>query len=189
MTLLGTSSGPDRDRRTFFQAQVLFWMLRATDGHAKNFSIFLRPGGTYELSPLYDVLSCLPCHRHRRKSAIPVQGKDGHGSALKEHALGHAGHYTSPLAGCRERAWHRSAGWSRRRCGARRYRVAHTPKSCVQSVHCYPRTFRNIWRTVSSTDCKLQPTHWPASIGNGPLPHRCRATQALPFTQHRHYLC
>lgn len=60
MKLLATSRNPDRDRRTFFQAQVLFWMLRATDGHAKNFSIFLRPGGTYELAPLYDVLSAYP---------------------------------------------------------------------------------------------------------------------------------
>jgi serine/threonine-protein kinase HipA len=60
MKLLATSKDPDRDRRIFFQAQVLFWMLRATDGHAKNFSIFLRPGGTYELTPLYDVLSAYP---------------------------------------------------------------------------------------------------------------------------------
>ncbi|WP_291386883.1 MULTISPECIES: type II toxin-antitoxin system HipA family toxin [Achromobacter] len=60
MKLLATSRDPDRDRRTFFQSQVLFWMLRATDGHAKNFSIFLRPGGAYELTPLYDVLSAYP---------------------------------------------------------------------------------------------------------------------------------
>lgn len=60
MKLLATSRNPDRDRRTFFQAQVLFWMLRATDGHAKNFSIFVRPGGTYKLAPLYDVLSAYP---------------------------------------------------------------------------------------------------------------------------------
>lgn len=32
-------------------------MLRASDGHAKNFSIFLRPGGAYDLTHLYDVLS------------------------------------------------------------------------------------------------------------------------------------
>lgn len=57
MKLLSTSQDPDRDRRTFFRAQVLFWMLRAPDGHAKNFSIFLRTGGAYELAPLYDVLS------------------------------------------------------------------------------------------------------------------------------------
>ncbi|WGJ90263.1 type II toxin-antitoxin system HipA family toxin [Achromobacter mucicolens] len=60
MKLLATSREPDVDRRTFFQAQVLFWMLRATDGHAKNFSIFMRPGGAYALTPLYDVLSAYP---------------------------------------------------------------------------------------------------------------------------------
>jgi serine/threonine-protein kinase HipA len=50
----------EQDRRTFFQAQVLFWMLCATDGHAKNFSLFIRPGGRYQLTPLYDVLSAYP---------------------------------------------------------------------------------------------------------------------------------
>ncbi|MFX5521492.1 HipA domain-containing protein, partial [Acinetobacter baumannii] len=50
----------DQDRRTFFQAQVIFWMLRAPDGHAKNFSLFLRPEGRYQLTPLYDVLSAHP---------------------------------------------------------------------------------------------------------------------------------
>ncbi|WP_341238244.1 type II toxin-antitoxin system HipA family toxin [uncultured Limnobacter sp.] len=60
MKLLATSTHPSRDRRIFFQAQVLFWMLCATDGHGKNFSIFLRPGGSYEMAPLYDVLSAYP---------------------------------------------------------------------------------------------------------------------------------
>jgi serine/threonine-protein kinase HipA len=60
MALLETSRQSERDRRTFFQSQVLFWMLCATDGHAKNFSLFLRPGGVYELTPLYDVLSAYP---------------------------------------------------------------------------------------------------------------------------------
>ncbi len=32
-------------------------MIGATDGHAKNFSIFLRPGGGFSLTPFYDVLS------------------------------------------------------------------------------------------------------------------------------------
>lgn len=57
MDTLAGSTTRDDDRRTFFQAQVLFWMLRATDGHAKNFSLFLRPEGRYQLTPLYDVLS------------------------------------------------------------------------------------------------------------------------------------
>lgn len=60
MDVLAGSMDRDRDRRTFFQAQVLFWMLCATDGHAKNFSLFLRPAGQYQLTPLYDVLSAYP---------------------------------------------------------------------------------------------------------------------------------
>jgi serine/threonine-protein kinase HipA len=48
-----------QDRRLFFQAQLLFWLLGAPDGHAKNFSIFLRPSG-FALTPLYDVMSAYP---------------------------------------------------------------------------------------------------------------------------------
>jgi serine/threonine-protein kinase HipA len=48
------------DLVTFFKAQVLFWMLHAIDGHAKNFSLFLNPGGRFHLTPLYDVLSPWP---------------------------------------------------------------------------------------------------------------------------------
>ena len=57
--LLAHSSVPS-DLTTFFKAQVLFWMLRAIDGHAKNFSLFLTPGGRFQLTPLYDVLSAWP---------------------------------------------------------------------------------------------------------------------------------
>ena len=86
MKLLATSRAPDRDRRTFFQAQVLFWMLCATDGHAKNFSIFLRQGGTYELTPLYDVLSAYPIigrganqlSPYMAKMAMAVRSKNSH---------------------------------------------------------------------------------------------------------------
>jgi len=62
-TVLGLLSGavdPVAARRDFFQAQLLFWMLCATDGHAKNFSLFLRSGGAYAPTPLYDVLSAYP---------------------------------------------------------------------------------------------------------------------------------
>ena len=48
------------DLADFFKAQVLFWMLRAIDGHAKNFSLFLNPGDRFQLTPLYDVLSAWP---------------------------------------------------------------------------------------------------------------------------------
>lgn len=42
------------------RTQLLFWMLAATDGHAKNFSLALLAGGRYRLTPLYDILSAWP---------------------------------------------------------------------------------------------------------------------------------
>jgi serine/threonine-protein kinase HipA len=47
------------DVRTFVLSQLAFWLLAAIDGHAKNFSLFLRRDG-YLLTPLYDVLSAWP---------------------------------------------------------------------------------------------------------------------------------
>ncbi|MFV0623498.1 HipA domain-containing protein [Sphingomonas sp. ac-8] len=55
--LLGASDDPSADQKTFLAALVLFWLIGATDGHAKNFSVFLRPGGGFKLAPFYDVLS------------------------------------------------------------------------------------------------------------------------------------
>jgi serine/threonine-protein kinase HipA len=60
LDLLMGSDTPDEDRRTVLKAQILFWLIGATDGHAKNFSIFLGPGGSYRLTPLYDILSAQP---------------------------------------------------------------------------------------------------------------------------------
>jgi serine/threonine-protein kinase HipA len=36
--------------KTLMAAQVLFWLLRAPDGHAKNFSIQLLPRGRFQLT-------------------------------------------------------------------------------------------------------------------------------------------
>ncbi len=58
--LLKGSDTPAPDLRRFFKTQVLFWLLGATDGHAKNFSIRLSPGGRFVLTPIYDVLSVQP---------------------------------------------------------------------------------------------------------------------------------
>jgi serine/threonine-protein kinase HipA len=58
--LLKGSDVPDEDQKTLFKAQVIFWVLGATDGHAKNFSLRLAPGGRFRLTPIYDVLSAQP---------------------------------------------------------------------------------------------------------------------------------
>jgi serine/threonine-protein kinase HipA len=58
--LLKGSDMPAEDQKTLFKAQVIFWVLGATDGHAKNFSLRLAPGGRFRLTPIYDVLSAQP---------------------------------------------------------------------------------------------------------------------------------
>lgn len=58
--LFKASDAPQEDIAAVLRAQIVFWLLGATDGHAKNFSIFIRPGGGFELTPLYDVMSAQP---------------------------------------------------------------------------------------------------------------------------------
>jgi serine/threonine-protein kinase HipA len=60
LTLLRGSDTPAADQKQVLKAQILFWLLGATDGHAKNFSVFLGPGGTFRLTPLYDILTAEP---------------------------------------------------------------------------------------------------------------------------------
>jgi len=55
--LLGASDDPATDQKAFLASQIIFWLIGATDGHAKNFSLFLHPGGGLRLTPFYDVLS------------------------------------------------------------------------------------------------------------------------------------
>ncbi len=61
-TLAQQSLDAEADLRTLMASQILFWMLRAPDGHAKNFSIQLQagPAGRFRLTRLYDVMSAYP---------------------------------------------------------------------------------------------------------------------------------
>jgi serine/threonine-protein kinase HipA len=59
MNLLRAGENPEQDVLTFARSQLAFWLLAAIDGHAKNFSIFLRKRG-FVLTPFYDVISAWP---------------------------------------------------------------------------------------------------------------------------------
>ena len=72
MELLLGSDHAERDRRAFFKTQIIFWVLAATDGHGKNFSIALHAGGRYRATPIYDVLSAHPAIG-KGKNQIPPQ--------------------------------------------------------------------------------------------------------------------
>lgn len=86
MNLLSASSNALADQETFIRAQIVFWLLCAIDGHAKNFSIYLDQGGGYRLTPLYDVISAYPVLGGRAgqlspkkiKMAMAVEGKNRH---------------------------------------------------------------------------------------------------------------
>lgn len=65
---LKESDEPNKDRLAFFRAQMIFWLIGATDGHAKNFSIQHRPGGRFVMAPIYDVISAQPIVDARRLS-------------------------------------------------------------------------------------------------------------------------
>lgn len=74
------------DRLAFFRAQLVFWLLCATDGHAKNFSLAIEAQGRYRMTPLYDVLSAYPIlgrganqlAPERARMAMAVSGQNRH---------------------------------------------------------------------------------------------------------------
>lgn len=86
LTLLATSENAARDRTNFVLVQLVFWLLAATDGHGKNFSIHHRAGGAYAMTPFYDILSAWPIIGHGRnqlaiekaKLAMALRGKSAH---------------------------------------------------------------------------------------------------------------
>ena len=79
--LLKGSDDASADRRTLLKTQIVFWLLGATDGHAKNFSLHLYPAGRFRLTPLYDIMSAQPnvdagqIRRNKMKLAMAVGDK------------------------------------------------------------------------------------------------------------------
>ncbi|ARU32213.1 toxin HipA [Sulfuriferula sp. AH1] len=75
MGLLLGSDDAGRDRNNFFKTQIIFWVLAAIDGHAKNFSIAHLPGGSYRATPIYDVLSAHPVIGTGKNQIPPSKAK------------------------------------------------------------------------------------------------------------------
>jgi len=86
LRVLDASARAADDKRAFLKAQIVFWLLAATDGHAKNYSIFHERGGTYRLAPFYDVLSAWPIigrgpnllDARKAQLALAVRSKNSH---------------------------------------------------------------------------------------------------------------
>ncbi len=87
LEVLRGSNEATADRITFFRAQLLFWLMAATDGHAKNFSLTLLAGGAYRMTPLYDILSTYPIQGRGTGRLEPRQAR------LAMAVSGHNRHY------------------------------------------------------------------------------------------------
>lgn len=141
---LGGSLNANEDRTQFVLAQLAFWLLAATDGHAKNFSVFLHRGGGYSMTPLYDVLS-----------AWPIIGKGADKFAKQDAKLAMAMHSRSKhykLAEIRVRHWKSLATT----CGAdgvweKMVNMVEGVDHALQAVHSQlPADFpEKTWRRVS----------------------------------------
>lgn len=86
LNLLNGSIQAAQDKFNFIKAQFLFWLLCASDGHAKNFSIHIKAGGSYAMTPVYDVLSLYPVLGHgpnlvppqKVRMAMALRGTNAH---------------------------------------------------------------------------------------------------------------
>lgn len=86
MRILLGSQEAAADREAFIATQVLFWLLAAPDGHAKNYSVFIEKDGRFRLTPLYDIMSAYPILGHgdklmppkKLKLAMAFSGKNRH---------------------------------------------------------------------------------------------------------------
>ncbi|MDV2450582.1 HipA domain-containing protein [Xanthomonas hortorum] len=85
MELLRQSSQPS-DREIFFKTQILFWLIAATDGHAKNFSLMIEPGGRFRMTPLYERFICLSHPWARRTAAGSTSRGTGDGRGWQKSA-------------------------------------------------------------------------------------------------------
>ncbi len=101
MKVLDGSSESVKDKLTFFAVQVIYWLLFAIDGHAKNYSIKHTFRNSYEMTPIYDVLSVFPIlgpkqdqiARRKAKLAMAIRGSKNYyeiDSIMKRHFIAHA---------------------------------------------------------------------------------------------------
>jgi serine/threonine-protein kinase HipA len=121
--ILSGSENADRDRMHFVLAQFTFWLLAATDGHGKNFSIHHLAGGAFAMTPLYDVLSTWPVIG-RGARQLPIQD-----ARLAMAVSGRNRHYK--IAEIHARHWHALA---HRVGGAKLWRRMRELAAAVDSV-------------------------------------------------------
>lgn len=84
LRVLGAGTNAAADKAAFVKAQMVFWLLAATGGHAGNHSILLAPGGGHRLAPFHGVRSAWPVIGGGGLRAIELQQKTRPALALRE---------------------------------------------------------------------------------------------------------
>lgn len=84
LRVLDAGTNAAADKAALVKAQMVFWLLAATGGHAKNHSIVRAPGGGHRLAPFYDVQSAWPVVGGGGLRAIELQKKTRLALALRE---------------------------------------------------------------------------------------------------------
>jgi serine/threonine-protein kinase HipA len=83
------SNSPDEDTGTIVIALGLNWLLAATDGHAKNYSLLVAPGGRVRLAP--------PLRHCQRASVSPVRRRSREARHEDRRQVSPAGHWPSRM--------------------------------------------------------------------------------------------
>ncbi|WP_262360862.1 HipA domain-containing protein [Vibrio cholerae] len=82
--VLSFSAKNKANNHDFFKFMVLQCLLGATDGHLKNFSVHIDPGGHYQIAPFYDLLSAYPAvgatglNKRKLKLAMGLKASRGY---------------------------------------------------------------------------------------------------------------
>ncbi len=93
--VLSFSAKSTANNHDFFKFMVLQCLLGATDGHLKNFSVHIDPGGHYQIAPFYDLLSAYPAigvtglNKRKLKLAMGLKASRGYKYHINKICLRH----------------------------------------------------------------------------------------------------
>ncbi|WP_029826341.1 HipA domain-containing protein [Vibrio parahaemolyticus] len=93
--VLNFSMESNVDTHNFFKFMILQYLLGATDGHLKNFSVHINPSGHYQLTPFYDLLSAYPVvgpkglNKRKLKLSIGLKASKGYKYNISKIYLRH----------------------------------------------------------------------------------------------------
>lgn len=144
LAVLSNSEYQEEDCTNFVLAQFAFWLLAATDGHAKNFSIQHQRGGRFHMAALYDVLSAWPIIGNSPNQIPYPRAKLAMGVK--------AGNMHYRLGEIQPRHWHRLAAAAGPGAWSRMIAMAESVKAVLPIVEgALPEKFPpQVWRTLSA---------------------------------------